>query len=120
MQKRLLKGIATVSLLAALPINTAMAAELSTPSVDAQHASTKVVHTNIMPRVMMEYYFDNYAVFYLDKNDIPSSYYMLAKLVEQPLVVPLIYIILHHMILVVILHITVERFLVRVKSIFLS
>ncbi len=80
MQKRLLKGIATVSLLAALPINTAMAAELSTPSVDAQHASTKVVHTNIMPRVMMEYYFDNYAVFYLDKNDIPSSYYYVGEI----------------------------------------
>ena len=38
MSKRLLKGVATVSLLAALPINTAMAAELSAPPVDVQQA----------------------------------------------------------------------------------
>ncbi len=75
MNKRLLKGIAMVSLLAALPINTAMAAELSAPPVDAQQAASKVVRVSIMPRVMMEYYFDDYTVYYRQKSDVTSTYY---------------------------------------------
>ena len=75
MNKRLLKGVATVSLLAVLPINTALAAELSAPPMDAQQAAAKIVRVSVMPRVMMEYYFDDFAVFYKYKNDIPSSYY---------------------------------------------
>ena len=75
MNKRLLKGVVTVSLLAALPINTAMAAELSTPSVDAQQTAAKVVRVSAMPRVMMEYHFDDYAVYYTNKNDVTSTYY---------------------------------------------
>ena len=80
MHNRLLKGIATVSLLAILPINTAMASELSAPPVDAQQASAKVVHMNIMPRVMMEYYFDNYTVRFPHKSDVPSTYYYVGEI----------------------------------------
>ena len=80
MHKRLLKGIATVSLLTILPINTAMAAELSTSPVGAQQASPKVVRVNIMPRVMMEYYFDDYTVRYPTRNEVPSTYYYVGEI----------------------------------------
>ena len=80
MHKRLLKGIATVSILTILPINTAMAAELSTSPVDAQQASPKVGRVNIMPRVMMEYYFDDYTVYYPFKDDIASTYYYVGEI----------------------------------------
>lgn len=71
MNKKLLQGVATVSLLAALPINTAMAA----PPVAVQQAAAKVIHVSVMPRVMMEYYVDDYTVYYKNKNDVASTYY---------------------------------------------
>ncbi len=80
MSKRLLKGVATVSLLAALPINTAMAAELSAPPVDVQQAAAKVVRASTLPRVMMEYYFDDYAVYCKYKNDLQSTYHYVGNI----------------------------------------
>lgn len=75
MHKKLLKCIATVSLLAVLPVNAAMAAEMSAPAIDEQPISAKINYVNVVPRVMMEHYFDDYMVYYVNESDIPSTYY---------------------------------------------
>ena len=74
MHKKLLKGIATVSLLSVLPVNAAMAADMSTPIIDAQQESSKITRLDVMPRVMMEHYIDDYTLYCPNPDRVPSTF----------------------------------------------